>query len=151
LIDIGTVRGYEVEKNKDADDDTLLLQVEFMGEDDLQTVELIRGSGVDCNPQPGSRVIVLDITPSYRVAIAIDDGLVPAVDPGEREIYSYDDALAKMAFINLAVDGTITIENGSSSVVTIDASDVINITNGSAEIELSSGQVSVNGGNLTVD
>lgn len=126
-VDIGTVRTYEVTSNKDGDDDVRLLQVEFSNSDDLQTVEQIRGSGEDSNPQPGSRVVVLDIGRAYRVAIAIDDGIAPTADEGEKEIYSYDSSLVKKAYIKLAVDGTITVDNSNATIV-VDTSGNVTVT-----------------------
>lgn len=145
MIDIGTIRGSEVTTNKDGDDNVRLLQVEASNPDDLQTVEQIRGSGEDSNPQPGSRCIVLDIGKSYRVVVGVDDGVEPTVSEGEKELYSYDDTLTKKAQITLSVDGAITINN-DNAVISILSDGTINIDNGNgATIVLTGGNVEING------
>ena len=113
MIAIGTVRGSEITKNKDSDENSRILQVELTNSEDLQSIQQISESGEDSNPQPGSRVIVLDLGPAYRVAIATDDGVEPTVDEGEKELYSYNSSLAKQAFMKFLVDGSIEL-NGDA-------------------------------------
>ena len=150
IVDIGTVVGFELAPNKDGDDNVRLLQVEFSNPDDIQTVEQFRAPGLDCNPQVGARVITLDLGAAYRVGICFDDGVEPAQDPGGFEAYAFDDSFAKMAWILLGADETVTIANASGSV-SIAADGSIKAENGSGSFELkSSGQFDANG-NFTVD
>ena len=142
-VDIGTVKGYEVAPNKDGDDNVLLLQVEFTNPDDLQTVEWFRSSGVDSVPQTESRVIVVDLADDYRVAIALDDGSEPTVSEGERELYSYDEARTRQAQINLAADGTITINNANTTI-TIDSSGEVTIDAGSNNVNVNAAKLTLN-------
>lgn len=117
MITIGTVVGSEITKNKDGDDNVRLLQVELTNADDIQTVEQMRRAGEDSNPQPGARVIVLDLAPSYRVAVAEEDGIEPTVAAGEKEFYSYDDALAKQAHIRILANGDVEINDNTDFAV----------------------------------
>lgn len=150
-IDIGTVKGEEITVNKDGEDNVRLLQVELSNPDDLQTIEQMRQPGDDSPPQPGARVLVVDLGPSYRVAIAFDDGVEPSALPGEKYMYSHDDTYAVQASIYLEVDGTITISN-SNGTIAIDASGNISLASGSGSASLtnSTGQWKVND-NFTVD
>jgi len=117
IVAIGTVRGSEIAENKDADEKSRLLQVEFTNADDLQTIEQLGATGEDSNPQPGARVIVIDLGPSYRVAVALSDELEPEVEVGEKEIYSYDDAGAKLATIKLLNDSSIELNGDADNAV----------------------------------
>jgi len=117
IVAIGTVRGSEITENKDADEKSRLLQVEFTNADDLQTIEQLGATGEDSNPQPGARVIVIDLGPSYRVAVALSDELEPEVKAGEKEIYSYDDAGAKLATIKLLGDSSIELNGDADNAV----------------------------------
>ena len=116
-VTIGTVRGGEVAKNKDADDESRILQVEITNPDDLQSIEQMGQVGEDSNPQPGARVIIIDLGPSYRVVVAADDGVTPTVDVGEKEFYSYDDSGGKLATIKLVSDSSIEINGDADNAV----------------------------------
>lgn len=121
IVTIGTVRGSEVIENKDSDEKSRMLQVEFTNADDLQSIEQLGATGEDSNPQEGARVIVVDLSPSYRVAIALSDEIEPSVDAGEKELYSYDDSGNKLVTVLLKSDGSFEVDNGSGSMI-MDAS-----------------------------
>ena len=110
VVAIGTVRGSEVIENKDADEKSRMLQVELTNADDLQSIEQIGQVGEDSNPQPDARVIVIDLGPAYRVAVASSDDVEPSVSEGEKEIYSYDASGNKLATIILKSDSHVEIE-----------------------------------------
>jgi hypothetical protein len=114
---IGIVKGREIKTNKDGDIDRVLLQVEFT-EDEIRTVELMPGHGVDVNPANDTRVFVQDDSESYQVGIASTDDLDPEVDPGEVEFYSTDSpATAKQARLKLDSDGNVINNQGANSAV----------------------------------
>ena len=117
MIDIGTIRGYEVTKDGDSDEESRMLQIEFTREDDLQAVEQVGQVGEDANPHPGARVIVVDLGPSYRVAIATSDGITPTVLEGERELYSYDSGGNKLATLRILSDSNIEINGNTDFAV----------------------------------
>ena len=117
MITIGTVRGSEITKDGDADEKSRILQVEITSAEDLQSVGQVCQSGEDSNPQPGTRVIVVDLGPAYRVAIAADDGIEPSVDEGEKEFYAYDASLAKQSYVKLLVDGSIELNGDTDTAV----------------------------------
>ena len=101
----GIVKSYTIEKNRDADKKTIILQVELDDVDDVQSVELVNASGVDYNPPPGSQVIVLDLGSAWKVAIASDDGIEPEADLGDYEIYSSDPTGAtKISYVKCTKD-----------------------------------------------
>jgi len=67
----------------------------------------MHNGGNEYVPHPGSRVLIVDVGKSYRLAIAMDDLAVPDLSSvGERQIYSSDTSGAKKATITLRVDGT---------------------------------------------
>lgn len=109
---IGRVTGRTVEKNRDGDGNVLMLQVEMTENDDVQSVELIRQSGEDYNPQDDAAVVVVPISEALQVAVACDDGVQPEVEPGERKLYSVDAGAIK-AYIKLVLDGILEL-NGNA-------------------------------------
>jgi methyl-accepting chemotaxis protein len=110
---VGIVRGYTYEKNRDGEETVNMLTVEVTDQDDLQTIELVSQIGEDYNPPIGSRVIIVDVSPSYRLVIASDDFVTPESLPGEREIYSTStDGTSKQAFVKMLTDGQCRI-NGT--------------------------------------
>jgi hypothetical protein len=111
MATIGRITGFEVAVNKDGDTQSLLLQVEMTEEDDIQTVELFRHAGVDYNPPNDSTPVIIPVTESLQIAVAVDDGITPTTDPGEYEIYS-SDGTTKQATIKLDVPGTVKINGG---------------------------------------
>lgn len=116
----GKVTGREFTTNRDGDVDKIMLQVEISDPDDIQTVELMSQSGEDTNPPDGSRIAILTIGESYKIAIASDDGIVPTMNPGEKKIYSSDIGIIK-AFINFLVDGTLELNGNADFAVRFSA------------------------------
>lgn len=86
----GTVVGSHIAKLGDADEASLILQVEVLGPGDVRPYEYFSRPGDEYIPVEGSRVALIHIAPSRIVAITADDGLEP--DPtlleGDRKIYS---------------------------------------------------------------
>jgi len=112
---IGIVKGREIKPNKDGTVDRILLQVEFT-ENDVRTIELMPGNGVDFNPVTGSRVFVASDSDSYQLAIASTDDIEPESNTGEYEIYSNDSG-TKKAKIKLKTDEEIVINDGTDYAV----------------------------------
>lgn len=117
MIDIGTVRGYEVTENKDSDTPTRMLQVELTNAEDLQSIEMMEPPGEDSNPQPGTRVLVLDLGPAYRVTVATDDGVTPDAGVGEKKLYSYDSSGNVLAYVYFRSDGVLEVNGNSDYAV----------------------------------
>ena len=117
-FEIGTITGREIEKNLDSEKKTLLLQVLVADDNDGQTVELQNQSGEDVEPPNGSRVFILDISDSYRIVVAVDDGIEPdpSIEQGERETYSSDGGERK-AKIRWKKDGQLVINDGGDTAV----------------------------------
>jgi len=113
---IGTVKGFEIGKNRDGTKNVLLLQVEMSDPDDIQTVEYFSGAGDDTIPPEGSLVTILSVGSAWKIAIASNDNIAPTMDEGERKIYSSSGGAIK-AFINFLKDGTLEINGNSDFAV----------------------------------
>jgi phage gp45-like len=72
--------------------------------------------GDDSVPNNGDRVIVVDLTPAYRVAVATEDSTIPESGKGEKELYSYNALGLKLARMKLADDSSIEIKNDLATV-----------------------------------
>ena len=112
----GIVRGREIKKNRDGSTAKMLLQVEITNPQDIQTVELMRQAGEDTNPPDGSRVLILEVGPSWKIAVASDDNIVPTMAAGEKRIYSTSGG-SVVADIKLLADGTIEVNGNSDFAV----------------------------------
>jgi hypothetical protein len=124
---IGRVTGFEVGKNKEGDDESLLLQVELSEPDDVQTVELFGSGGRDYNPPTNSTVVVISIADAMQIAVAVNDGITPESEPGEVELYSVDKyAGSKKAKLKLLTDGVAKINDGGPAAARV--GDEIQIT-----------------------
>ncbi len=116
MIQIGTVQSVEFRKNKDGDANTVMLQVELSEPDDIQSVELFTQSGQEIIPENGDEVIIVSLTPSYRIAIAGNDQVIPSMGNGERKIYSTNGG-AISAFINFLNTGILELNGNSNFLV----------------------------------
>lgn len=122
-IRVGTVRGREIRKNRNGDDDVLLLQVEISEADDVQTVELMTHAGDESSPENGARVVLLQIGPAWVVALAADDLIAPGITPGERRVYSQDGG-ARKATIYWRTDGQLELNGTGDFAVRFNALEV---------------------------
>lgn len=117
MIEVGQVTGSEVTKFLDGEENARVVNAELSEPDDQETVELVSPSGDDSPPREGTTVYVINISDTWRVAIAVDDGVEPSVEPGEKKLYSYDDAGAVNAYIHLKNDGSVEVNgNGDFAV-----------------------------------
>ena len=116
MIRTGIVVGREFRKNRDGENDRLLLQVQVTDADDVHTVEYMLSSGEDSNPPDGAKVLIIDAGRAYKIAIAADDNIQPSMAAGEKKIYSISDG-GIAAFINFLQDGTIEINGGNDFAV----------------------------------
>jgi len=116
-MQIGKITGREIRTNRDGSEDVVLLQVEVSDSDDIQTAELYRGAGVDCNPPDGSKVVLLGAGPAWQIAIAVNDNVTPeGLDEGEYQIYA-SDAGAKTANVKCEPGGDTVINDGTDYAV----------------------------------
>jgi hypothetical protein len=118
MIETGTITGREIATNKDSERPTRLLQVVVSGPDDVQTVELESFGGDDYQPPDGARVFIADVSSTFRIVVAVDDGVEPdpTIEKGEREIYSSDGGQRKAKF-RLLKDGNIKLNDGTGTAV----------------------------------
>jgi hypothetical protein len=133
---IGLVTGNSVENYIDADSKTRVLTVECDSDEDVRTVELYQSNGEDSCPVSNyANVVIVKVTDNWEIAIAVDTGIEPSVDEGEKEIYSIDPLTnTKKMRIYLKADGGLEITNGTAEIT----------------INGSTNQISLNG-HLTVD
>jgi len=117
-MDMGLVTGNEVTIDRDGDAPVRMLQCKVSEDEDVQTIELYRGHGVDeCPVSDFATAIILKIG-NYSVAIAIDDGILSDVSEGEKELYSITPATnTKSAYLKLCVDGSIEINGATDFAV----------------------------------
>jgi hypothetical protein len=113
---IGKVTGYEVLKNRDGQNDRLMLQVEIVNSDDIQTVELRNSYGEDSNPLNDTQVLILEVGEAFKIAIAADDGITPSMLPGEKKIYSVSGSGIE-AFINFLTSGVLELNGNTDFAV----------------------------------
>lgn len=112
----GTVKGFEVGKNRDGTKDVILLQVEISDPDDIQTVEYMTHAGDDTIPPNESRVTILEIGEAWKIAIASNDGIKSTMKAGEKQLYSSADGIIK-AFIKFLKDKNIEINGKNDNAV----------------------------------
>jgi hypothetical protein len=132
-VALGIITSHKIGKNRDGDADRVLLQVKMLDED-VRTVELFPGAGVDSNPANGCRVEVVEAN-GVKISGIVSDDIAPESDPGEYEIYSTDNpAVAKKASVKLSSNGDITITafTGAKIEIKADGDIILNSGTGSA-------------------
>jgi len=112
----GKVLSQEIKKNRDGENDVRMLSVEITEPDDIQEIQQIFLSGEDNAPAPGDDVVILEISETYKIVIAIEDGVTPSVEVGERAMYSRDDNVVK-AFVYLKNDGQMILNGDGDFAV----------------------------------
>lgn len=118
-VHLGTVVGSEIKKNIDGENNTRILTCELSSADDVQQIELIQQNGEQNNPLDDVTVIVLEITKTWKIAVAIKDFVEPdaTLQRGEKIIYSLDSNNAIQACIRFKNDGTLVFNEGSDWAV----------------------------------
>lgn len=135
MSSIGKITGYRIGKNRDGDKDRVILQVELIEGEDVRSIELIPGAGIDVNPASGCRVIISDVSDSYQTTGLITDDLIPETDPGEKEIYSTDNPVTqKLAKIKLNADSEIVMNDGTKFAARKDDPTIVDATTDNAFI-----------------
>ena len=110
-MEIGTVTGSSITKNKDGDTDVVVVQATITDDDDAQNAELVTHSGEDSPPLPGAVAFIMELVESDKYIIAVDDTVVPEREPGEKEFYvlvpgaTLDDPPVKVAKLQLLNTG----------------------------------------------
>ena len=119
MIQLGTVTGQEIKPNRGTDINVRMLQIDLgtTAQPDIQSVEYIPLSGDDNPPRNGDKVVVISLGPAFKIAIAVRDAVVTAMNPGERKLYSRDSNGDIAAFINLLTGGDIWLNGGDFSAV----------------------------------
>ena len=111
---IGTVKGYQVTNNRNSDHKVVMLQVQLSDSEDIQSVELYNPFGEKSIPQNEQRVLILQLSRAWKIAIAIDDKIDPSdLNDGEKKLYSLDPSGAIAAFMTLTNTGELFL-NGET-------------------------------------
>ena len=95
------------------------LTVQFF-DDDARVFDLIQSAGVDSNPAQNSAAFISD--GGRPSVIATRDGITPAANPGEYEVYSTDSpATVKKARIKAKANGKLYLATvtGSTDLLTV--------------------------------
>jgi len=116
----GIVTGFEIGKNRNGSKDVVLLQVRLRDAKDIQTIELMNPAGDDSIPVNGSKVAILQVSSSYKIAIAQNDNITPIVGAGEKMIYSQAGDVIK-AFTKWLDTGIIEINGNNDFAVRFNA------------------------------
>ncbi len=113
------VTGQSIEKNRDGERNVRMLQVEVTEPGDVRKVQQVTWSGDDNSPSEGDDVYLIEVSPTYTLAIGIEDLLEPFVNKGEREIYSQANGIkkAKAYFKN---NGDLIINDGVKGAARLD-------------------------------
>lgn len=112
----GIVTGFEIGKNSNGTRDVVLLQVRISDPKDIQTIELMTPPGDDSIPPAGSRVVILQPSKSWKIAIANQDSITPQAGEGEKRLYSQAGG-SEQAYIFIKSDGTIEVNGNSKTAV----------------------------------
>ena len=121
LVRTGTVTGREVRANRDGDKPRLMLQVQITGPDDIQTIEYVPQPGQDENPINDTKVFIIQVSESYKIAIGADDGVEPAAATGEKWLHSVNDGGDVQALLKLLKSGIIEINGSADNAVRFQA------------------------------
>jgi len=118
-VHLGTVVGSEIKKNIDGENDTRILKCELSSADDVQQIELIQQNGEQNNPLDDATVIILEITKTWKIAVAVKDFVEPdaTLNRGEKKIYSLDSSNNIQACIRFKNDGTLVLNEGADWAV----------------------------------
>lgn len=109
---IGEVTGNSIEKNRDGTKNVRLLQVKISDDQDIQTAELYSPAGDDSCPPDGSLVKIIDLGNNWKIAVAVNDGIEPESDKGEKILYSSSNG-AKKAIHKFGTDEVHTFNGGA--------------------------------------
>jgi hypothetical protein len=114
---IGTVKGYEVRKNCNSAHPVIMLKVQLEDPEDIQSIELYSPAGEKTIPEDDSRVVIFQITSTWKVAIAVDDHIDPSdLNDGEKKLYSLDHGV-EAATITLTNTGDVLLNGDSDFAV----------------------------------
>lgn len=135
LLGIVTAIEYKTDSANGKTDITL--QVIINDSEDVQTVYWYSPCGSTALPLIDSTVIIIPITDSYKIGIAVDDGIDPEeLEEGESLLYSLDDDGVKRGTVKLEADGTVTI----SSTTTLEETKSSIVLENTGNITLNEGE-----------
>lgn len=115
-ITTGIVQSQQIAENRDGGHNRRMLKVAISNSKDVQTVEWRSGSGDDAAPVVGSQVLIVAVGQAWKVAIAADDQIDPAVAEGERRVYAAEGGAIKSSVL-VKVSGDVVLNDGGDFAV----------------------------------
>ena len=117
-VHIGTVVGSEIVENLDNDRQSRMLSVELNAAEDVQSVEHFCQNGEQSEPLDDSTVLVLELNPTWKIAIAINDlvNIDEDLERGEKKIYAVDSSNNIVSSIYLKNSGVVEVGDGDQFV-----------------------------------
>jgi len=112
----GIVTGTFIGPNKNGLENVRMLWVSISEPTDIQPVQYVSQSGDDTAPQVGDEVTIVQISESFKIAIASDDLITPTMLPGEKKTYSFLSGTIK-AFINYLITGILELNGNNDYAV----------------------------------
>jgi hypothetical protein len=118
-INLGTIVGSEIVENMDGESPSRMLECEISSAEDVQSIEQINKNGEQTNPRNDANVVIIEISNTWKIAVAIDDLVEPdaSLDKGEKKIYALDSGNNIVASILLKNDGDIQLNGGTDWAV----------------------------------
>lgn len=116
-VHLGTVVGSEIKENIDGENTTRILSTELSAAEDVQSIEHIDQNGEQTNPLNDATLVILEISRTWKIAVAVKDLVEPddTLERGEKKIYALDSDNNVVAWIYLRGDGSIRLDNGTGS------------------------------------
>lgn len=118
-VHLGTIVDSKIDTNMDGEDNVRILKCEVSSADDVQNIEQICQNGEQTNPLDDATVIILEITKSWKIAVAVKDLVEPdaTLARGEKIIYSLDSSNVIQASVRFKNDGTLVLNEGTDWAV----------------------------------
>lgn len=118
-IHLGTVVGSAIDANRDGEGDSRMLSAELSEADDVQTIELVSQNGEQTNPLDDSMLVILELGPAWKIAVAVRDNVEPdsTLERGEKILYSLDANNTIKASVRFKADGKLVLNEGEDWAV----------------------------------
>ena len=115
-MEFGIVTRVTIQKNKDGKNLVRMLQCVLSDPLDVQSIEWLSQPGDDSPPAIASAVAIIQISESYKVAVSVDDRVLPTMSPGEKHLYSFN-GIAVKAFIKFLNSGVLELNGDTDFAV----------------------------------
>lgn len=134
MMQFGTILKSRIGKNRDATQNTQLLQTQLTEKEDVQEIEEMHFPGVQYNPPVKSTGFIARVSEAFKFMVGINDNVpkLENLNPGERKAYGSKDG-AIVCSLWYKDNGTIQIDTDkdldvNATKVNVIVSDSVNIT-----------------------